>query len=113
MKKNDEEMEEENKAITEAQEAVKEAHEALFVELPSPSRFTSRQVKEKPCVEEMRLFSDCLVKGENCSELEERYFECMEKAFCVCSSDSCFASHNSIGMTDHADETPNPARTEE
>ena len=32
MKKNDEEMEEEKNAITEAQEAVKEAHEALFVE---------------------------------------------------------------------------------
>ena len=109
MKKNDEEMEEENKTITEAQEAVKEAHEALFVELSLPRILTSRQVKEKPCDEEMRLFSDCLVKGENCSEFEERYFACMEKAFHVCSSDSRFARPNSIGMTNNADEALKPA----
>lgn len=45
-----------------------------------------RQVKERPCDEEMHLFSDCLVKGEECKEFEERYFACMEKAYSVCLS---------------------------
>ena len=38
------------------------------------------QIKEKPCEEEMQLFSDCLVKGENCEEFEEKYFKCMQAA---------------------------------
>ncbi len=43
-----------------------------------------RQVKKRSCDEEMRLFSDCLVKGEECKEFEERYFACMERACSVC-----------------------------
>lgn len=39
-----------------------------------------RQVKEKPCEEEMQLFSTCLVNGEQCEEFEEKYFKCMENA---------------------------------
>ena len=29
---------------------------------------------------EMNLFSECLAKGEACSELEEKYFECVESS---------------------------------
>lgn len=39
-----------------------------------------RPVKEKPCEEEMQLFSTCLVDGEQCEEFEEKYFKCMENA---------------------------------
>ena len=41
---------------------------------------------EKPCDEEMKLFSECLVNGNACEEFEEKYFKCMEtvKYFIVC-----------------------------
>ena len=37
-------------------------------------------LKERPCEVEMNLFSECLTKGEACSELEEKYFKCVESA---------------------------------
>ena len=34
----------------------------------------------KACEVEMNLFSECLTKGEACSELEEKYFECVQSS---------------------------------
>ena len=39
-----------------------------------------RHLKKRPCEEEMSLFSECLTKGEACSEFEEKYFECVQSA---------------------------------
>lgn len=42
--------------------------------------FKNSSIKEKPCEEEMQLFSKCLTENENCEEFEEKYFKCMEAA---------------------------------
>ena len=78
--KNDLENETETEMMEEVNNAIEEVESTLFLQQIIAVQLTNSDEKEKPCEEEMQLFSECLVNGENCEEFEEKYFKCMDSA---------------------------------